>query len=96
MRIYDIAFYAAGFFILGVLGASSGLNLSTIVMATILTAAAPKIAVIEVGKNSYGHPTAEVLNRSTSIGSQVFRTDKNETVKLVINNQEINIFKKKY
>lgn len=39
MRIYNIAFYLAGFFILGVLGASSGLNFPIIIMATILMAA---------------------------------------------------------
>ena len=39
MRIYDIAFYTAGFFILGVLAASSGLNFPIIMMATILLAA---------------------------------------------------------
>ncbi len=39
MRIYDIAFYIAGFFILGVLGASSGLNFPIIIMATILMVA---------------------------------------------------------
>ncbi len=55
----------------------------------------PKIAVIEVGKNSYGHPTSEVLKKLASVGAQIFRTDKDGMVKLVINNQEINIFKKK-
>lgn len=48
----------------------------------------PKISVIEVGKNSYGHPTKKVLGNLASIGSQVFRTDKNGTVKLVIDNKD--------
>jgi len=55
----------------------------------------PKIAVIEVGHNSYGHPTKEVLSRLSSIGVQIFRTDTDGTIKLAINNQEISIFKKK-
>jgi len=55
----------------------------------------PKIAVIEVGKNSYGHPTAEVLKNLASAGAQIFRTDKDGMVKLVIGGQGINIFKKK-
>jgi competence protein ComEC len=55
----------------------------------------PKIAVIEVGKNSYGHPTSEVLKKLASVGTQIFRTDKDGLIKLVINNQQINIFKKK-
>ena len=38
MRIYDISFYAAGFFIFGVLAASLKLNFSIIAAATILIA----------------------------------------------------------
>ena len=35
----------------------------------------PKIAVIEVGKNNYGHPTQEVLDRLEKSSIQTFRTD---------------------
>jgi len=55
----------------------------------------PKIAVIEVGKNSYGHPTPDVLNRLASVGSQIFRTDKDGVIKLIIENQKISVFNKK-
>ncbi len=55
----------------------------------------PKVAVIEVGKNSYGHPTAGVLNRLASVGAQIFRTDNDGTIKLEIKNKEINVFKAK-
>jgi competence protein ComEC len=55
----------------------------------------PKIAVIEVGKNSYGHPAKEVLNRLASVGAQVFRTDQDGTIKLLINHSQINILKRK-
>jgi competence protein ComEC len=55
----------------------------------------PKIAIIEVGKNSYGHPAKEVLNKLLSIGAQVFRTDQDGTIKLIINPSQINILKKK-
>jgi competence protein ComEC len=55
----------------------------------------PKISVIEVGKNSYGHPTKDVLNRLASIGSQIFRTDRDGTVKLTVFNGAISIFKSK-
>lgn len=54
-----------------------------------------KIAVIEVGKNNYGHPTAQTLNRLELAGSRIFRTDKDGTVKLTINGEMINIFKNK-
>lgn len=55
----------------------------------------PKISVIQVGKNSYGHPTQEVLNKLALVGSQIFRTDKDGMIKLIIKNQQINVFKKK-
>mgnify|MGYP001569822700 CR=1 FL=1 len=51
----------------------------------------PKIAVIEVGKNSYGHPTAEVLNRLVSIGAKILRTDQLGTVKLEVKEGKISI-----
>jgi len=35
----------------------------------------PEIAVISSGKNSYGHPTPEVLDRLKSIGAVIYRTD---------------------
>ncbi len=60
-----------------------------------LEAVSPKISVVEVGKNNYGHPTSQTLNGLALIGSQIFRTDKNGTIKLVINGDKINIFKRK-
>ena len=41
----------------------------------LLAAVKPKIAVISVGENPYGHPTQEVLNRLAAIGCTVYRTD---------------------
>ena len=60
-----------------------------------LKSISPKVAVIEVGKNSYGHPTPEALSRLASVGAQIFRTDKDGTVKLVINGENISILKNK-
>ncbi len=60
-----------------------------------LDATTPKISVIEVGKNSYGHPTEAVLNKLIEVGSQIFRTDKDGMIKLIIDNSNISLFKKK-
>lgn len=60
-----------------------------------LEEATPKISIIEVGKNSYGHPTKQVLSGLASVVSQIFRTDNDGTIKLTINNQNISVFKKK-
>ncbi len=35
----------------------------------------PKKAIISVGRNSYGHPTQEVLDRLKAIGAEILRTD---------------------
>ncbi|MFH1161842.1 MAG: MBL fold metallo-hydrolase [Candidatus Jorgensenbacteria bacterium] len=43
--------------------------------AAFLKAVHPVLAVIEVGKNSYGHPTPEVLARLAEVGAKIFRTD---------------------
>lgn len=43
--------------------------------AAFLDVVNPRIAVIQVGKNNYGHPSPEVLERLTARGVQVFRND---------------------
>lgn len=45
-----------------------------------LEAVKPALAVIEVGKNSYGHPTAEALARLKEVGARVLRTDRDGEV----------------
>ena len=63
---------------------------------TFLNAARPKISVIEVGaKNTYGHPTKQTLDNLASIGSQIFRTDRDGMIKLEVADGRINIFKEK-
>ena len=64
-------------------------------VAEFLKAVSPKISVIEVGKNSYGHPTKDALARLADIGSRIFRTDKNGIIKLVLNNNKVNVFAQK-
>ena len=62
-----------------------------------LAAILPKISVVEVGKNSYGHPTEEVLNRLAAVGAAIYRTDRDGTIKMVFpkKSSEIQVFKKK-
>ena len=43
--------------------------------ATFLAAVTPALAVIEVGTNSYGHPTEATLSRLAAVGATVVRTD---------------------
>lgn len=46
-----------------------------------LSAVKPKYAVISVGTgNSYGHPTAETLNRLKDAGADIYRTDEVGTI----------------
>lgn len=48
-----------------------------------LAAVSPELAVIGVGKNSFGHPTPEVLNRLLSAGANVKRTDTDGDVVII-------------
>jgi competence protein ComEC len=47
-----------------------------------LAAVSPRVAVIGVGKNSYGHPTRQALGRLTAAGARVMRTDQLGTLQL--------------
>ena len=37
-------------------------------------------AIISVGSNSYGHPTAEAIGRLEDAGAEVYRTDEQGTI----------------
>jgi competence protein ComEC len=49
-----------------------------------LTASAPKVAVISVGPNDYGHPSSDVVAVLEAAGAIVLRTDRDGTVTLPI------------
>jgi competence protein ComEC len=53
----------------------------------------PKVAVIEVGKNSYGHPTTQTLERLERVGANIYRTDKDGTVEILIDGKSVRVFK---
>ena len=49
----------------------------------------PKIALIGVGKNNnFGHPNDEVLERLTSLGTKIYRTDLNGEITIIVKNEE--------
>jgi len=53
----------------------------------------PKISVAEVGEgNGYGHPAKEVLSRLDELGSKIFRTDKNGTIKISVADDMLRVF----
>ncbi|KKS80204.1 MAG: internalization-related competence protein ComEC/Rec2 protein [Candidatus Beckwithbacteria bacterium GW2011_GWA2_43_10] len=49
-----------------------------------LEAVRPKLAVISVGRNSFGHPTPEALARLKAVGAKVLRTDVAGTIEIVV------------
>jgi competence protein ComEC len=49
--------------------------------------ASPKYSIIQVGKNSYGHPNEEVLERLTNSGSKIYRNDRNGCISVKINSR---------
>jgi competence protein ComEC len=56
-----------------------------------LEAVAPKVVVISVGNNSYGHPAETILNRLISAKATIYRTDLNGTVIAVSDGETITI-----
>lgn len=47
----------------------------------------PKLAVISVGKNSFGHPTGEALERLKLVGARVLRTDREGLIQVISDGQ---------
>lgn len=62
-----------------------------------LAETSPQIVGIEVGKNTYGHPTKEALSRMALIGAQIYRTDTDGTIKILVakNSSGVQVFKEK-
>lgn len=56
-----------------------------------LKCVSPRIAVVQVGKNTYGHPAAETLERLEKQGCLVFRNDRNGAVGLRLRENGIQI-----
>ena len=45
----------------------------------------PRIALIGVGKNNFGHPSEEILNRLKKYKIMTYRTDKNGEICIIVN-----------
>ncbi|MDR0569879.1 MAG: ComEC/Rec2 family competence protein [Clostridiales Family XIII bacterium] len=56
-----------------------------------LAAVAPKMAVIQVGKNNYGHPSPDVLEKLENAGVKTFRNDLSGAVRLRVGGHGIMI-----
>ena len=52
--------------------------------AGFLAAARPRFAVISVGHNTYGHPSADTVARLRAVGSTIYSTQQNGTITLTI------------
>ncbi|NLP52049.1 MBL fold metallo-hydrolase [Bacillus sp. RO1] len=51
----------------------------------------PSYAVIQVGKNSYGHPTPEVLERLNNVGAEIYRNDEQGTIIFTSNGYNVKV-----
>lgn len=66
-------------------GSKTGTNLE------ILEKAKPQVALIQSGKNSYGHPTKEVLDMLNSKGVKILRNDMEGIIDIQIDGENLNI-----
>jgi competence protein ComEC len=51
----------------------------------------PKISVISVGRNNFGHPSAETQKRLKDSGSLVFRTDESGAVTIITDGKSVKV-----
>lgn len=58
-------------------GSKTGLN------TEIIKRLYPKLAVISVGRNKYGHPNREIIGKLQEIGARVLRTDEKGDIEIV-------------
>ena len=57
-----------------------------------LDAADPDISVIQVGRNMYGHPTQEAMDRITESGSRLYRNDTDGAVMADLDGRDIKVY----
>jgi competence protein ComEC len=56
-----------------------------------LSAVKPSLAIIQVGKNNYGHPTQEALGRISSSGAKILRNDKDGDIEIYSDGSDFKI-----
>lgn len=56
-----------------------------------LHVARPRVSVIEVGENNYGHPDEEVIEKLENVGSRIYRTDRDGTIRILPLDGMVNI-----
>lgn len=59
--------------------------------ASFLNAITPTFAIISVGDNNYGHPSAETLDRLAAAGATIYRTDQCGTVTATSDGQTVTV-----
>lgn len=59
--------------------------------AAFLRAVAPRVAVIQVGRNAYGHPGRRVLSRLAAAGASVWRTDRSGAVTVRTDGRHVDV-----
>lgn len=60
-----------------------------------LATVSPELAVIQVGKSSYGHPAQELLNRLKNFDIKILRTDKDGDIKIISDGKKLWFIQKK-
>lgn len=60
---------------------------------TFLQSILPRFSVIEVGKNSFGHPAGETIQALREVGSEIFRTDEEGNITFESNGEKIRILR---
>jgi competence protein ComEC len=57
-----------------------------------VAAVAPRWAIVAAGyRNRFGHPNAEVLERYTSVGTSIFRTDRDGAIHVLLRSGEVRV-----
>ena len=60
--------------------------------AEFIRALSPKIAIIEVGKNNYGHPHPDAIKRIQTATDNILRTDQKGTIKIIKVQNKLKIY----